>query len=66
MILNIAKCLMVRLNSFRDHLSSVLLNEALAVSNREQTEMFINVLLAFHFSGFFFLELCSWVYIYSL
>lgn len=59
MILNIAKCLIVRLNSFRYHLSSVLLNETL-------TELFINVLLAFLFSGFFFLELPSWIYMYLL
>lgn len=66
MIITPARCLVIRLNSIRCHLSSVLLNEALTVLTVEEAELFSNILLAFLFSGFFFLDLPSWVCVYLL
>lgn len=44
----------------------MLLNEALTMLIVQEAELFSNILLAFLFSGFFFLDLPSWVCVYLL
>lgn len=65
-IITVAKCLIIRLSSSRCHLPSVLLNEVLTVLSTEEMKLFSSIPLAFLSSGFFFLDLPSWVCIYSL